>query len=74
LILHEAPEDSPERQVVRRLVKLREVLSQEVTSEALVEDARAINAELNEIVDGYFYARLAAVPGVVEYLEGIRGE
>jgi hypothetical protein len=74
LILHDAPTEGAEREIIRRLVRLREILSQGSDSVALYDDAQAVSAELGEVVNEYFYTRLAAFPGVVGYLEGIERE
>ena len=74
LALKDAAADSPERQVISRLVRLRELLNRQHPGQALTGAAGETSAELIELVNQYFRQRLAALPGIRDYMLEMGGE
>ena len=69
----EALEGEQEVEVVRMLLRLRDILSREKTGQALSPEAEAARAELINIVNNFFYEKLTAVPVIREYMETMGG-
>lgn len=67
----EALEGEQEVEVVRMLLRLRDILAREKTGQALSPEAEAARAELINIVNNFFYEKLNAVPVIREYMEAV---
>ena len=65
----EALEGDREAEIVRRLLRLRDVLSRQESGQALSAEAEAARAEVIQVVNNFFYERLTALPTIREDLE-----
>lgn len=65
----EALEDEREAEIVKRLLRLRDSLTDQVAGQALNAQAEAARAEVINIVNNFFYDKLTALPTIKEYLE-----
>ena len=64
-------EGGEETEVVRLLLRLRDILSREKTGQALSSQAEAARAELINIVNNFFYEKLTAIPTIKGYMDAI---
>ena len=65
--------DGPqEQEIVRELQQLRGIISSEQAHEALSPQAEAARAEVINLVNNFYYARLSGVPSIKAYMEGFR--
>jgi len=62
-------EGGQETEVVRLLLRLRDVLSREQSGGALSPQAEAVRAELINIVNNFFLERLTAIPTIKGYMD-----
>jgi len=62
-------EGSEESEVVRLLLRLRDILSREQAGQAMSPQAEAARAELINIVNNFFYEKLTAIPSIKGYME-----
>ncbi len=62
-------EGERETEIVRRLLRLRDVLSRQESGQALSAEAEAARAEVIQVVNNFFYERLTALPTIREDLE-----
>jgi hypothetical protein len=67
-----ALEGEQESQIVSHLLKLRDALSRPEAGEILTAEAEAARAEVINIVNNFFYARLVGMPAIKNYMEGFR--
>jgi hypothetical protein len=69
-------EGDQETEVVRYLLRLRDILSRQETGLGLTAEAEAARAEVINIVNNFFFERLSAVPPIKEYMDqiGSRGK
>jgi len=69
-------EGDQETEVVRLLLRLRDILSRQESGQALTAEAEAARAEVINIVNNFFYERLSAVPPIKDYMDqiGSRGK
>ncbi len=67
-----ALEGEQESQIVSHLLKLRDALSRPEAGEVLTAEAEAARAEVINIVNNFFYARLVGMPAIKIYMEGFR--
>jgi hypothetical protein len=67
----DALEGEQEVEVVRMLLRLRDILSREQAGEGLSPEAEAARAELINIVNNFFYEKLTAVPEIKAYMEAV---
>jgi len=65
----EVLEGGEESEVVRLLLRLRDVLSREQTGHALSPQVEAARSELINIVNNFFYEKLTAIPTIKGYME-----
>lgn len=65
----ETLEGGAESEVVRMLLRLRDILSREEAGAALSPQAEAARGELINIVNNFFYEKLTAVPQIRGYME-----
>jgi len=62
-------EGGEEAEVVRLLLRLRDILSREETGHAFSPQAEAARAELINIVNNFFYEKLTAIPVIQGYMD-----
>lgn len=67
----EALEGEEEVEVVRLLLRLRDILFKEEAGRELSPQAEAARAELINIVNNFFYEKLTAIPAIKRYMEDI---
>lgn len=67
----EALEGEEEVEVVRLLLRLRDILFREEAGHELSPQAEAARAELINIVNNFFYEKLTAIPSIKGYMEEI---
>ena len=69
-------EGDQETEVVRYLLRLRDILSRQESGQTLTAEAEAARAEVINIVNNFFYERLSAVPLIKDYMDqiGSRGK
>ena len=67
----EALEGEEEVEVVRLLMRLRDILFREEAGEELSPQAEAARAELINIVNNFFFDKLTAIPAIRGYMEEI---
>jgi hypothetical protein len=65
----DALEGGEETEVVRLLLRLRDILSREQAGKAMSPQAEAARAELINIVNNFFYEKLTAIPSIKGYME-----
>ncbi|HJW89711.1 MAG TPA: hypothetical protein VJ436_03615 [Anaerolineales bacterium] len=66
-----ALEGDQEAEVVRYLLRLRDSLTRNSTSQQLSTDAEAARAEVINIVNNFFFERLTAVPAIKSYMDSL---
>ena len=64
-------EGEKEQEIVRLLLRLRDILSQERQSTELSPRAEAARAEVIHIVNNFFYDKLTSVPKILEYMDSL---
>ena len=62
-----------ETEIVRLLLRIRELLGREDPGDEWVRQVDAARAELINVVNNFFYERLTAVPEIKDYMEGFGG-
>lgn len=62
-------EGEKEAEIVRQLLRLRDLLSRQEQGEALSPQAEAARAEVINIVNNFFQEKLTAVPAIQAYME-----
>jgi hypothetical protein len=67
-----ALEGDEEAEIVRLLLRLRDALSQHETGQALSGPAEAARAEVINLVNNFFYSKLAGLPKIKEYMESFK--
>ncbi len=67
-----ALEGEQEEEIVRMLLRLRDILSREKGSEELSPQAEAARAEVINLVNNFFYEKLTGVPEIVAYMEKMK--
>lgn len=65
-----ALEGDQESQIVSHLLKLRDALSRPEAEDILTAEAEAARAEVINIVNNFFYARLVGMPTIKNYMDG----
>jgi hypothetical protein len=68
----DALEGPEETEIVRYLLRLRDVLTRQRTGQELSIEATAARAELINIVNNFFYEKLSALPTIRSYIEGFQ--
>ena len=63
-------EGDQESQIVSHLLKLRDALSRPEAGKLLTAEAEAARAEVINIVNNFFYARLVGMPTIKVYMDG----
>jgi hypothetical protein len=65
----ETLEGGEETEVVRLLLRLKDILSREEAGKALSPEAAAARSELINIVNNFFYEKLTAIPAIKGYMD-----
>jgi hypothetical protein len=65
-------EGDEETEIVRLLLRLRDALGRQESSQALSGPAEAARAEVINLVNNFFYDKLTAVPTIKAYMEDIQ--
>jgi hypothetical protein len=68
-----ALEGDQEVEIVRYLLRLRDILSRQRSGDELNREAEAARAEVINLVNNFFYEKLTAVPSIQTYLEELQG-
>jgi hypothetical protein len=72
LAVIKALEGDQEAEIVRLLLRLRDMLGQQEGGEGLNTQAEAARAEVVNAVNNFFYERLTAIPTIKEYMDNIQ--
>jgi hypothetical protein len=65
-------EGEKEEEIVRYLLRLRDSLTRQHSGEELTREAEAARAEVINLVNNFFYERLAAMPTIKTYMDGFQ--
>jgi hypothetical protein len=65
-------EGDEEAEIVRLLLRLRDALSRQESSQTLSGPAEAARAEVINVVNNFFYDKLSAVPTIKAYMDNIQ--
>jgi len=71
LMVVDALEGEQETEIVKRLLRLRSILSQQTAGQELSPQAEAARDEVINLVNNFFYEKLAGVPTIKTYLDGL---
>jgi hypothetical protein len=66
-------EGEKEKEIVRYLLRFRDALSRQQAGQGLSAQGEAARAEVINIVNNFFYDKLAGVPAIKAYMEKLRG-
>jgi hypothetical protein len=66
-------EGEKEVEIVRILLRLRDILSKEVHGNELSPQAEAVRAEIINLVNNFFYEKLTGIPQIREYIDTLSG-
>ncbi len=66
-------EGEKETEIVRMLLRLRGILSQEKAGQELSPQAEAARDEVINLVNNFYYEKLTGLPGIKAYMEGLAG-
>jgi len=72
LAVVQALEGAEEGEIVRRLLRFRDVLTHQHSNESLDAEATAAQAEVISVVNNFFYEKLTAMPAIQAYIEGVK--
>lgn len=64
-------EGTEEEEIVRELLQLRDILSKEHKGEPLSHRAEAARAEVINLVNNFYYARMSGVPTIKAYMDEV---
>ncbi|MHB8114070.1 MAG: hypothetical protein ACYDHA_11505, partial [Bellilinea sp.] len=67
-------EGEKETEIVRMLLRLRGILSQEQAGQVLSPQAEAARDEVINLVNNFYYEKLTGLPGIKAYMESLAGE
>jgi hypothetical protein len=68
----DALEGEKETEIVKRLLKLKEFLAEDVNKGELSPQAEAARAEVINIVNNFFYEKLTGIPQIQEYMDNLK--
>lgn len=71
LMVIEALEGEQETEIVKRLLRLRSILSQETAGQELSPQAEAARDEVINLVNNFFYEKLVGVPTIKSYIDDL---
>ncbi|MCU0487653.1 MAG: hypothetical protein MUE67_01730, partial [Anaerolineales bacterium] len=74
LMVVEVLEGAKEGEIVRQLLRLRDILSHERDTQELSPQAEAARAEVINLVNNFFYQKLTGVPEIRTYMDTLAGE
>jgi hypothetical protein len=63
-----------ENEIVRLLLRLRDILSKERHGQELSPQAEAVRAEIINLVNNFFYEKLTGIPEIRTYIDSLAGE
>ncbi len=72
LVVVDALEGEEEKEIVRLLLRLRDVLGREHVGETLTAQAEAARAEIINIVNNFFYEKMAGLPAIKAYMDEVQ--
>ena len=61
-----------EEEIVRLLLRLRDLLAKDVNKRELSPQAEAARAEVINVVNNFFYEKLTAIPEIKKFIERIQ--
>ena len=64
-------EGAEETEVVRLLLRLRDILSRHEAGQPITPEIEAARAELIRMVNNFFYEKLVAVPVIQQYMDEV---
>jgi hypothetical protein len=67
-------EGEKEVEIIRLLLRLRDILSKEKSQDALSPQAEAARAEVINVVNNFFFEKLSGVPSIKAYMEEIAAQ
>jgi hypothetical protein len=67
-------EGTKEGEIVRLLLRLRDILSKERHGQELSPQAEAARAEVINLVNNFFYEKLTGIPEIRTYIDTLAGE
>ncbi len=73
LIVVEVLEGAKEGEIVRILLRLRDILSKERHGQELSPQAEAVRAEIINLVNNFFYEKLTGIPEIRTYIDTLAG-
>lgn len=71
LMVVDALEGEQESEIVKRLLRLRSILSRETAGKELSPQAEAARDEVINLVNNFFYEKLVGVPGIKLYIDDL---
>jgi hypothetical protein len=74
LIVVDVLEGEKEVEIVRILLRLRDILSRERHGQELSPQAEAVRAEIINLVNNFFYEKLTGIPEIRDYIDTLSGE
>ena len=74
LIVVDVLEGVKEGEIVRLLLRLRDILSKERHGQELSPQAEAVRAEIINLVNNFFYEKLTGIPEIRTYIDTLAGE
>ncbi|MBN1920024.1 MAG: hypothetical protein JW892_02165, partial [Anaerolineae bacterium] len=72
LAVVDALEGEKETEIVRNLLRLRDLLSREHVGEALTLQAEAVRAEVINIVNNFFYEKMVGLPTIKAFIDEVQ--
>ncbi len=73
LMVVDALEGEKESEIVRQLLRLRDILSRERDTQELSPQAEAARAEVINLVNNFFYEKLHGIPEIRSYMDTLAG-
>ena len=65
-------EGAKEQEIVRQMLRLRDILSDDVQTGELSPQAEAARAEVINIVNNFFYEKLTGIPEIKDFMESLK--
>ena len=62
-------EGEKEVEIVRMLLRLKDILSREERGQALSPQAEAARAEVINVVNNFFFSKLSGIPSIQAYMQ-----
>ena len=67
-------EDVREAEIVKRILRFRDAIHNLESYEALSAEAEAARDEVINVVNNFFYEKMAAIPKIRDYMESVQIE